>query len=81
MKKTCMCLDAQARAYASREISFRGFDLHTNYDVASKLELSLVDKEIWYLAKNNLITRDFKENRFYQSLLKLPGGFKSQSLH
>ena len=81
MKKTCMCLDAQARACASREISFRGFDLHTNYDVASKLELSLVDKEIWYLAKNNLITRDFKENRFYQSLLKLPGGFKSQSLH
>ena len=65
MKKTCMCLDAQARACASQEISFHGFDLHTNYDLASKLELSLVDKEIWYLIKNSLITRDFKENRFY----------------
>ena len=65
MKKTCMCLDAQARADASQEISFHGFDLHKNYDLASKLELSLVDKEIWYLIKNSLITLDFKENRFY----------------
>ena len=76
-----MSLDAQARACASQEISFHGFDLHTNYDLASKLELLLVDKEIWYLTKRSLITCDFKKNRFYQSLLKLPGAFKLQSLY